>query len=408
MKRIYTSLFAALIIGAIAWPTAAQKLDVGVQSAIVYQALDHESDDDSFDKIAPGFQNAVGNLTFGAEVFPGGKVNVDVFISSKHHGETYGYQGFFQMSKTPEWMQLGRVGNFYDNHVDVRAGQMTLNFGDGDLYRSINGDVYNNELVGNPVVNPALTALGMEATVSQPGLGGLMLGFSNGTTSGDISEGKGLGLHAKAFVTPVQEKVRLAASLYRVDHSANGTGYPGGGTKSYLFSQGDRAGSRYDIWNGPDGGQIFFGKEQDVFTAQLDARFDFKPLLVYGAVGYYKDSDCNGTVDGLDNGNPVDKWNYFMATAKWSLTDWLYVAGRYSAAMTDDVHVASNPTAAVDGKVNRIQVGGGFYLNPGVLVKVEYVNQTTDGFPTGYINNRTNLGLNPSFSGLVVETAVRL
>ncbi len=402
MKRSFATILAAVLVAALVLPAWAQKLDVGVQSTIVFQGLNQENDNGTLPELANGFQNAVGNLTFATEIFEGGEVNVDLFISSKHHTETWGYQGYFRMTQLPSWMKLGAFGAFYDEHLEVKAGQMTIDFGDGLLYRSINGDVYNNELIGNPVVSPALTTLGMEAT-GHSGIFHLMAGFSNGTTKGDIQQGHGTALHGKAWITPFNETARFAASFYRVDHSGNGTGYPGTGTKSYLFAQGDRAGTRYDVWNGPDGGQIFFGKEQQVTAFQLDGRLAYKPLLLYGAAGWYRDADCNGTVEGNDNGNPEDRWSYYMVTAKVNLTDWLYLASRYSTALASKV-----VDTDLDGKIERFQVGGGFKIYDGVLIKLEYVKQTTSGFPVGTVNNRTDLGLHPSFSGISVETAVKL
>lgn len=403
MKSILQYLSAITILALIlAVPARAQSVDVGLQSSIVYQTLDQNNDNNSLGTIAPGFQNAVGNVTLDAKLFDGGRAHVGMFISSKHHTEMYGYQGYFQMTKLPVWMDLGSFNDFYAEHLEAKAGQMTLNFGDGFLYRSVNGDVYNNELVGNPLASPALTTLGMEAT-AHAGMLHLMAGFSNGTTSGTVDEGKGIALHGKAWLTPLGDLARLSFSYYQVDHSANGTGYPNGGTKSYLFAGGDRAGSRYDIWDGPDGGQIFFGKEQDVKTFQFDGRLNLNPILIYGAAGWYKDADCNGTINGQDDGNPEDRWTHYMVTAKYNVTDWLYVASRYSTVRASKIHGDDS-----SGKVNRIQVGGGFKLYDGVLIKLEYAKQTASDFATGVTNNGVDLGLNPEFSGFSIETAVSL
>lgn len=398
MKRQFI-IFTTLFLIASATAVQAQKLDVGVQSAIIYQSLTQSNDDDTLPEIGPGFQNALGNLTFLGEAFDGGDVVVDLFISSKHHTETWGYQGYFKMSKLPAWMNTGAFGEFYDEHLSVRAGQMSIRYGDSYLFQSINGDVYNNDLVGNPVTVPAFVTLGAEATLSA-GMGELMLGFSNGTTSGTVEKGKGIALHGKASVMPFDDNSsRFSASFYKVDHSENGTGYPAGGTKSYLYSQGDRGGSRYDIWSGPDGGQIFFGKEQDVTSFQLDARLDFNPILVYGYAGMYKDADGNGSAAG----EPEDEWTYYMVTGKYSLTEWFYLAARYSASMASQLGGTE-----IEGTVDRIQLGGGFILNPGVKIKLEWVKQTTDGFNLGMMGGGANLGLNPEFSGISIETAVRL
>jgi len=270
------------------------------------------------------------------------------------------------------------------------------------MYKTINGDAYNNDLIGNPVPSPAMTALGLETTVSY-GLAHAMLGISNGTTKGDTQVGHGIALHGKLFVTPMEGLVRLSGSFYTVDHSQNGTGYPVGGTKSYLYAFGDRAGSSYDIWAGPDGGQLSYGQGQDVRAFQFDGRINLGTILVYAAVGTYSDRDVNGTVNGEDNGNPEDRWNYATGTARFNFTDWLYAAGRVSTSRAVTL-------AGVDanGQLNRYQVGLGFYLYEGVVMKAEYVRQTVSNFSEGYQNNGVDLGINPEFNGVVVQAAVRI
>ncbi len=403
MRRLFhTSVIAALLLFLAAADSSAQDVKIGLQSAVTYQTLDQSNDDASLPNLASGFQTALGNLTGDFTVFEGGRAHVGLFISSKHHTEMWGYEGYFEMEKLPEWMKLGQFGTFFDEHLKIKAGHMTLDFGDGILYRSINGDVYSNELIGNPIPSPALTALGVE-TSAHFGMANVLLGVSNGTTKGDLNEGHGTALHAKAWVTPMNGMLRFAASYYGVDHSENGTGYPVGGTKSYLFGFGDRAGGQYNIWNGPDGGELKFGTGQKERVLQFDGRVDLGKILLYGAVGAFRDQDTNGTVDGDDNGNPEERWNYYMTTARVNVTDWAYVAGRYSRS-----NCTMSNSVEVDGSVKRLQLGAGFFLYEGVLLKAEYVKQTTTDFTSGTMNNGMDLGLNPEFSGVVVQAAVRI
>jgi len=380
----------------------AQEVKIGLSSSITFQGLSQSDNAETLPEIAPGFQPALGNLSGDFAVYDGARAYVAMFISSKHHTEMWGYEGYFEMRKLPDWMKLGKFGTFFDDHLKVKAGQFTIDYGDGLMYKTINGDAYNNDLIGNPVPTPALTALGMETTVSY-GLANAMLGISNGTTKGDTQVGKGLALHGKVSVTPMEGLVRLSGSFYRVDHSGNGSGYPVGGTKSYLYAFGDRAGSSYDIWAGPDGGQLAYGKGQDVTAFQFDGRINLGTILVYGAVGTFSDGDMNGTVNGEDNGNPEDRWNYATATARYNLTDWLYAAGRFSTSRA--VKLAG---VDADGQLNRYQLGLGFYLYEGVLMKAEYVKQTTSNFAEGYTNNGVDLGIDPTFNGVLVQAVVKI
>ncbi|MFV1980226.1 MAG: hypothetical protein ACC655_03660, partial [Rhodothermia bacterium] len=61
-----------------------------------------------------------------------------------------------------------------------------------------------------------------------------------------------------------------------------------------------------------------------------------------------------------------------------------------------------------DGQLNRYQLGLGFYLYEGVLMKAEYVKQTTSNFAEGYTNNGVDLGIDPTFNGVLVQAVVRV
>ncbi|MCH7940182.1 MAG: hypothetical protein IID13_10640 [Candidatus Marinimicrobia bacterium] len=58
------------------------------------------------------------------------------------------------------------------------------------------------------------------------------------------------------------------------------------------------------------------------------------------------------------------------------------------------------------GQVARLQVGIGLWVARGLLVKVEYVNQTTTGFGAGTAVDRLAVGLDPKFSGIISEVSV--
>ena len=63
---------------------------------------------------------------------------------------------------------------------------------------------------------------------------------------------------------------------------------------------------------------------------------------------------------------------------------------------------AHGELAGVTGDVgaNRWQLGGGWFLTPNVLAKVEYVNQKFFGYPT------TNIKNGGKFNGMMLEGVV--
>ena len=53
-----------------------------------------------------------------------------------------------------------------------------------------------------------------------------------------------------------------------------------------------------------------------------------------------------------------------------------------------------------DVTVDRVAIGGGWFITPGLLGKLEYVNQEYKGFPT------TNIRSGGKFHGLMLEGVV--
>ncbi|MFP5246711.1 MAG: hypothetical protein ACLGH0_08450, partial [Thermoanaerobaculia bacterium] len=133
-------------------------------------------------------------------------------------------------------------------------------------------------------------------------------------------------------------------------------------------------------------------------AAQFDVTFDNgSPIKLYGHYGRTQDLDINGTAAGT----PEEKWTYYAADAKYNFTPALYGAVRYSGAAVSKLAGADS-----DGKVNRIQVGGGFWLSKNLLLKVEYVQQQYDGFAEGQVvNNNIQAWKNPEFSGVISEVS---
>jgi hypothetical protein len=72
----------------------------------------------------------------------------------------------------------------------------------------------------------------------------------------------------------------------------------------------------------------------------------------------------------------------------------LYVAGRYNTV--DGELTVGTPAVTV----NRTQFGGGWFLTPNILTKLEYVTQKYNNFPTTDIRN------GGEFRGFMVEGVV--
>lgn len=382
-----------------------QKLYITVNTVGTAQALNHKNVFDpkgnALAKVSPGFQNAFGDLGFIGKFGKNEEITVvmDLYLSSRNHpSQTYGNEGYILLRGVPENLQSLSFLKPVLNKVDIKAGHMLVDFGDAAEHRSNNAIVQKNPLIGNFVVDPNIVSIGMQVS-SKPGRFGWLLGGSNGTTTEDWNVGRGFAYNAKVYAYPVQG-LRTSLSYIAADQSDN-PNKSGGGSQLQMFT-GNRSGERYAgvLGGGQAPGNVFPQAGEKFSAAQFDVTWDTgSPIKLYGHYGRTQDLDINGTLPGT----PEEKWTYYAADVKYEITPALYAAARYSGANVDKL--AGNVS---NGTVNRIQVGGGFWLSKNLLMKVEYVQQKYSGFSEGQIvNNNIAAWRDPSFSGLISEVSFR-
>ena len=380
-------------------------LYITVHTVGTAQTLDHKNvfnaSGAAVPKIEPGFQTAFGNLGFIGKFGKNEEIEVvfDMYLSSRNHpSQTYGNEGYMILRGVPENLQSLKFLEPVLKRVDLKAGHFLVDFGDNKDHRSNNAIVQKNPLVGNFVVDPNIVSIGMQAS-SKPGSRfGWLVGVNNGTTTEDWSIGRGFAVNGKVFVNPIKP-LRLSASYMTADQSDN-PNKSGGGSQLQMFT-GNRSGERYAgvMGGGQAPGNVFPQAGEKFSAAQLDLTFDEAsfPLELYGHVGRTQDKDINGSAAGT----PEETWNYYAANAVYRFTPTVYGAVRYSAATTD--MLAGRET---DGKVDRIQVGGGFWLTKNMLMKLEYVTQKYSGFRQGdMVNNGIQAWRDPEFDGFVAEVS---
>ncbi len=384
--------------------TETQKLYITVNTVGTAQTLDHKnvfnSTGEPLPKVEPGFQNAFGDLGFIGKFGKKQEVEVvfDLYLSSRNHpSTTYGNEGYMILHGVPENLENLKFLAPILAKIDLKAGQFLVDFGDNAQHRSNNAIVQKNPLVGNFVVDPNIVSIGMQAN-SKPGTRfGWLIGVNNGTTTEDWNAGRGLAANGKLIFYPIKP-LRTSVSYMVADNSENPT-KTAGGSGLQMFS-GNRSGERYAgvMGGGQAPGNVFPQAGEKFSAAQFDVTYDgSSPLKLYGHVGRTQDKDINGSAAGT----PEETWNYYAADVVYKITPALYAAARYSGATTDMLNGRET-----DGKVNRIQIGGGLWLTRNMLAKVEYVTQKYKGFRQGdMVNNGIQAWRNPEFNGFVAEVS---
>ena len=354
-------------------------------------------------RLRPDFQTAFGNMSFLADFNKQTELYFDIFLADKpHQDQLQGDEGFMLVRELP-----GPVGDVpwvksVFEKINVKAGQFETDFGDAHYRRSTNALVHHNPLIGNYLVDPRATEVGMEVYTDEGVFPvNAMVGFGSGTDTGDFRKGHQLSVRGKLWGYPFDPRLRTSASVYAVDHSGNTTTQ----SRTNLFRANRSGGSYGGVFDdGTSPGDITLGAGKQIFATQFDVTWEGKPMEWYGHMGWFQDTDMNGSVSGT----PTESWFYYTAEGLYRFTDRLYAALRYSGAAARHQVSSANSQIDIDsdGLAHRFQIGGGYWLTKNILVKAEYVYQIFRSFGSdGSQVAGVDAWADPEFKGVITEVS---
>ena len=372
------------------------RLDLGAAFTSQVQHLQHRNaalpvmagavDTNQLQKIGFGFNNSTANLYLNAQLAPGIRVALTSYLSSRHHNETWVKDGYLQIDESPiDFVPLKALMQI----VTIRAGHFEINYGDAHFRRSDNGNAMYNPFVGNYIMDAFTTEIGGEVYLKGRGIiamGAVTGGEIRGTVTKPGERGPAFigKLGVDRQVKP-DLRVRLTGSMYVANKASSNTLYGG-----------DRAGSRY-YWVMENtaateaaqftSGLINPGFRNEVTAMQVNPFVKFRGLELFGVL-----ERATGRA-GTETTDRTWKQVGFDAVYRFAGDD-LFVGARYNRAAGTLVGIADEVGAT------RVQVGAGWFILPGLLTKVEYVNQKYFGYPAA---NKLNGG---RFNGLMLEGIV--
>jgi hypothetical protein len=334
-----------------------------------------------------GFNNSTANLYLHSQLGPGMRVQLSMYLSSRHHNEAWVKDGYLQIDESPiEFAPLQALMQF----LTIKVGHMEINYGDAHFRRSDNGNAMFNPFVGNYILDSFTTEVGAEVYVKAKhaiAMGAVTGGEVRGTV---LSPGK----RGPAFIGKLgydrqvnrDLRVRLTGSTYVARKSNSNTLYSG-----------DRAGSRY-YWvmentAATETGNFRSGLWNPGFSNEVTA-------LVINPFVKYRGLEIFGVIEqaeGRASSEAADRtWGQLAVDAvyRFGANENLFVGGRYNTAKGDVRNIANEVS------IDRYQLGGGWFITPAVLAKIEYVNQKYNDFP---VNNIFNGG---RFKGFMVEGVI--
>lgn len=338
-------------------------------------------------KIGHGFNNAVANLNVNAQLAPGIRVAMTSYLSARHHQETWVKDGYLLVDESPIDHPLL---NGIMKYTTLRVGHFEINYGDDHFRRSDNGNGIYNPFAGNYILDAFTTEIGAEIYARSNGLIA-MIGGTSGEVKGQVTnpQGRSMSVYGKlGFDKKMLDmvRVRLTGSFYANNKAASNT----------LFT-GDRAGSAYysilENTSSTETANAWSGQIRPGFSNKVNAEV-INPFIKIGNAEFY------GSFQTATGGAFTEpklrtiRQNVYEGVYRL-VNDKFYVGGRYNTLEGQMI-----PKSSADQSVTRYQLGGGWFVTPNVLAKVEWVDQKYNDFPVNDIRN------GGKFKGFMIQGVV--
>ncbi|HWH50221.1 MAG TPA: hypothetical protein VN651_01660 [Gemmatimonadaceae bacterium] len=337
--------------------------------------------------IGHGFNNAVANLNVNAQIAPGMRIAMTSYLSARHHQESWVKDGYFLIDNSPIDNPLLESIMKY---TTLKVGHFEINYGDAHFRRSDNGNSIDNPFVGNYILDAFTTEIGAEVYARSNGLIA-MIGGTGGEVHGQVTapQSRSMSVLGKlGFDEKLDDnfRVRLTGSFYANNKSASNTLFTGdrGGSPYYDVLENTASTETANAWSG----EIHPG-----FSNKVNAEV-VNPFVKIGGAEFF------GNLETVKGGSFTEarlrnlRQQVYEGLYRFD-GDRFYLGGRYNTLAGQ--MVAKN---YADQSVDRYELGGGWFLTPNVLGKLEYVNQKYNDFPL------TDIRHGGQFKGFMITGAV--
>lgn len=361
---------------------------IGGANTLQFQALDAStgSEEEIFD-LGSNFNLATSNLDIDVQLYPGLRMHLRTYLSSRHHTQPYVKGGYMQVDRL-DFIRDGFMAPLMDK-LTFKVGHMQINYGDNHFRRTDNGQAIFNPFVGNYIMDSFTTEVGGEVYYQSNGFIG-MLGLTNGklnqsTVKPDEDDPQTQpSIVAKlGFDDQVTDdlRFRLTGSVYHTGESA----------RTYLYA-GDRAGSRYYNILTDNPGEFRIPRFDPGFINELTALMvntfvKFQGLEFYGVL-----ENASGKAAAEPDTRTFNQYGAELLY-RFGPEEKIYLGTRYNL-------VTGETRAGYDVDIDRFNIGGGWFLTKNVMAKAEYVTQSYSGFPAD------NVFYEGEFSGIMLEAII--
>jgi hypothetical protein len=370
------------------------KVRIGGAFAIQFQGMDHQNDLNNLVPIVHNFNLPSANLDLDVQLYDGVRMNLRMYLSSRHHTETYVKGGYIQIDKL-DFIKKDFLAGLMKK-VTIKVGQMENNYGDTHFRRSDNAHAMYNPFVEGYIMDSFTTEVGGEVYYQDRGWLG-MVSVTNGRLNQSVADTATAGAFlAKLGYDKQLDKdlrVRLTGSIYTVSNTST----------TYLYG-GDRAGSRYfkvmDYYNSTGtavtndfSGRINPGLKTNMTSIMINPFVKFKGLEFFGV--FETTSGRDKVADAAFTGNRT--WTQLAGELlyRFGNHNQLYVGARYN---TVSGQLPGQQTNKVS--VDRVNFGGGWYMTRNIVTMIEYNSQSYHDYQA------SSVFAGGKFSGFVIQACI--
>ncbi|MEP7234483.1 MAG: hypothetical protein ABI778_04225 [Ignavibacteriota bacterium] len=350
--------------------------------------------------IAGGFNLAMANLTLDGQLEDGIRTNLTVYLSSRHHSETWVKNGYLQFDKLL-FLHSDFINSVMES-LTIRVGDLEVDYGDQHFRRADGGNEIDNPFVENYIMDEFATEIGTEIYF-HPRESGIiaMIGITDGMLNPTVvvssqidsstksSNSYNPAFHAKlGFDKQLSEdlRVRITGSIYKESSTSSST----------LFG-GDRTGSHYFLvlenTAATTASTAFSGRFNPSFSDAVTT-FMINPFVKFGGLEFF------GTYESA-TGRTIRESSTRGVTQlaadliyRFGANENFWIGARYNTVS------ATLPGNIADITINRIVASAGWFLTQNIMMKGEYVSQEYKNYPTEDIHS------GGKFSGFIVEAAL--
>lgn len=351
-------------------------------------------------KLTNGFNLAMANLNVDAQLADGIRLNVAMYLSSRHHPETWVKNGYLQIDKMT-FLKSSFVDSLM-KRLTIRAGALEVDYGDQHFRRTDGGNAVYNPFIENYIMDGFATEIGGELYYHSKNGFLVMVGITNGQLNPtvvassriDSVTGK-LNKYTPAFHGKIgydkqlteKFRLRMTGSVYSIKSTSSNT----------LFF-GDRTGSHYfyviENTTATSTANSFSGRYNPMFSQQVNT-FMINSFLKYGGLEFF------GTFE-MAIGRTISEKSLRKATQY--AADLIYrfptnkenfwIGIRYNTA------TAENPINPTTIKIDRLAGSFGVFITKNIMMKAEYVDQQYHNFASSDIRSGAE------FHGTMLEAVV--